>query len=264
MRTILFEFRPMTIPAPFDDVPTPATGRRPTLSRVVAPDDLTIGQRDRMFDLMSHYFDQVARPRFEADLHEKDSVVLIEDDTGVIQGFTTLRILWSTFQEEPIAAVYSGDTLLSPEYLGERGWLSTWARYVFARAKELPAQRVYWIFLAATYRSYQFLPGFFQEYYPHPDRPTPPAIAAIVEGFIRQKFDDPFDPASGIVSLREPTPYRDDQRIVSPIPPDDPVARFFVARNPGYLSGDLLACITTIDPANVTRVGRRVLGWPGY
>jgi hypothetical protein len=233
--------------------------RRRTSSRIVSPADIDGPQRTRMHDLISHHYENVSRPQFEADLDEKDSVVLIEDDTGQVQGFTTLRVLWSTDVGEPIAAIYSGDTLLSPDYMGERGWLSTWARHVFGKAAALEARDVFWVFAASSHRVYRFLPGFFLDYYPHPDRPTPPAIARILQSFIEQKFTSGFDPARGIVSCSSTTPYRYPEQVAGQVPSDDRFARFFIERNPQFLAGELLACITRISEANVTPVGRRVL-----
>jgi hypothetical protein len=213
-----------------------------------------------MFELIDHHYLNVTPARFEADLDEKDWVIVIEDDVGTLQGFTTFRMLSGEWEGEPIAAVYSGDTLFSPNYMGERGWLSVWGRHVFEMGRSLPVRDLYWVFLAASHRAYQFLPGFFEEFYPHPERPTPASMSRILEIFIRQKYDDPFDPTQGLLTLRSPTPYRYPDHVAAQVPGDDPFARFFLQKNPGYLAGDLLACITKLSFTNVTRVGWRVLG----
>jgi hypothetical protein len=213
-----------------------------------------------MFKLIDHHFLNVTPDRFESDLDEKDWVIVIEDDLGTVQGFTTFRLLQAEIEGEPLAAVYSGDTLFSPNYMGERGWLSVWAKHVFRMAASLPDRDFYWVFLASSHRSYQFLPGFFEEFYPHPERSTPVKLARILETFLRQKYDDDYDPTLGLLTLRSPTPYRFPDHVAAQVPGDETFARFFLQRNPGYLKGDLLACITKLSITNVTRVGRRVLG----
>lgn len=234
--------------------------RRPTLSRIVTPTQIEPSQRARMYELLSHHYENVSPTKFEADLDDKDSVVLIEDDLQRIQGFTTSRVLWSVDENPPVAAVYSGDTLLSPDYMGERAWLSTWAKHTFGLARQLSSEHVYWVFAASSHRAYQFLPGFFREYYPHPDRPTPVPIRRILQQFIAQKFPEGYDPVRGIISGPACTPYRNPELVARTWTRDDRVAQFFASQNPDFLSGNLLACITEVSPDNVTAVGKRVLG----
>lgn len=213
-----------------------------------------------MFELIDHHYLNVAPTRFETDLDEKDWVVVIEDDRGTVQGFTTFRLMRAEIDGETVAAIYSGDTLFAPNYMGERGWLSVWGKHVFRMATSLPERDLYWVFLASSHRAYQFLPGFFQEFYPHPERPTPATMARILETFLKQKYDDDYDATQGLLTLRSPTPYRYPNQVAAQVPDEEPFARFFLQKNPGYLSGDLLACVTKLSLTNVTRVGRRVLG----
>ena len=229
-------------------------------SRVITPADLDPAQRERMHELMAHHFTNVTADQFDRDLSEKDWVVVISDHDDTIQGFTTLKLLEMEDEGERILGFYSGDTILSPEYWGERGWLSTWSRHVFLSAEKYPDATSYWILLTATHRTYQFLPGFFQEYYPRADHPMSARHQRILDTFVRMKFPEEYDASRGIVSLDRATPVRHPDEVEAGVPANDPLAQYFIERNPGYLNGDFLACMTRISRENVTRLGWRVLG----
>lgn len=233
---------------------------RPIRTDVVAPSDLSASARERMHRLMAGHFANVERDRFEQDLSEKDWVVVLSDASGRIQGFTTLALLETKEGGQTVLGFYSGDTVLAPEFWGEHGWLGVWSRHVFSEARKRPEKKSYWILLTATHRTYQFLPAFFQEFYPRGDRPTPPDWKRRLDAFVRLKFSEEYDAERGVVSLRYPTPVRNPKEVESGVPADDPYAQYFLQRNPGYLQGDFLACITEIHRSNTTRLGLRVLG----
>lgn len=236
-------------------------GRRLS-SRVVAAADVTPAQCARMHELMSDHFENVAPPLFERDLRDKDWVVAMEDQAGTIQGFTTIKVIELEDEGEPILVFYSGDTVLAPEYWGENGWLTTWARLVIQTAENRPEARPFWVLLTATHRTYGMLAASFQEYGPNPDAPTPPRWQRIVDTVVAERFPGEYDPKGGVVRLTNPTPVRRPEEIEALIPGHDPKARFFCERNPGYLRGDFLVCVTEMSRANATKIGLRVLGLP--
>jgi len=229
-------------------------------SKVITPADLNGADRARMHTLMTQHFTNISAEQFERDLNEKDWVVVIQNDDLTIQGFTTLKVLELEDDGERIVAFYSGDTILSPDYWGERGWLSTWSRHVFLSAEKFPDATSYWILLTATHRTYQFLPAFFHDFYPNEEHPTPTREKRILDTFVRMKFPKEYDAEHGIVTLHDATPVRHPEDVEAMVPQEDKYAKYFVQLNPGYLNGNFLACMTRIDRSNVTRLGWRVLG----
>lgn len=241
-----------------DDRARPAD--RPVRTEIVVPDDLSVEDRQRMHQLMAGHFANIRRDQFERDLSEKDWAVVISDANGRIQGFTTLALLEARDAGRTIFGFYSGDTVLAPEFWGEHGWLGVWSRHVFAEAEKRSPSKCYWVLLTATHRTYRFLPGFFREYYPRHDQPTPHEWQNRLDTFVRLKFPNEYDSQRSVVSLKSPTPVLQPGQAESGVPLDDPHSQFFVRRNPGYLQSDFLACITDIDRSNTTRLGQRVLG----
>ena len=57
----------------------------------------------------------IHNPVFEADLGEKDTVILLTDPGGEVQGFTTSRTYTETVGGAPVRVLFSGDTLVAPE-----------------------------------------------------------------------------------------------------------------------------------------------------
>src|ERR1700730_9416897 len=81
---------------------------------IVPRANLKLVERDRMYALLSTYFAGTRRGQFDADLAEKESVVLLRDrDTREIQGFSTLMRIEVSVDERDIVAFFSGDTIVA-------------------------------------------------------------------------------------------------------------------------------------------------------
>jgi hypothetical protein len=219
-------------------------------------------ERRQLYELMSGHFANVSEAQFFADLDEKPSVVLVRDaPSGRLRGFSTLKLLETSLDGEPLVAVFAGDTVMEPDCWGQYGWVREWGRHAFAMADASGAATVYFLLLTATHRTYRFLPGFFYEYFPRPDRPTPLEIRRRLDALVRLKFPEEYDAQRGVVRLRKTTPVRADR--LDPTIADranDPYVQYFVSANPGFQKGDFLACITELSRANLSPLGRRVTG----
>jgi hypothetical protein len=214
---------------------------------------------DEMVELFDEHYNQVCPERFRRDLAEKDQVVLLRDEvSGVLQGFSTLAVYTSAVQGRKVGVVYSGDTIIRPAFWGTPALPTLWIKRVLALAAELP-QPVYWLLISSGYKSYRFLPVFYREFYPRYDCPTPPDLQAIMDELAQQRFGAQYDPASGIVRFVEGgTPLRPGVAEVSEERQRNPHIRFFLARNPGHGQGDELVCLTQIAWENLTPAGQRM------
>ncbi|MCY2962649.1 MAG: hypothetical protein NT069_03200, partial [Planctomycetota bacterium] len=80
-------------------------------ARIIPPAALSSADRDAMYALMDRHYENMRRPRFEADLAEKDWVILLVDDqTGLVCGFSTQRLITVAVNGRPVRCVFSGDT----------------------------------------------------------------------------------------------------------------------------------------------------------
>jgi len=80
------------------------TGR--LLPRAALSDSMTRA----MFGLLELHFTGVDWPTFHADLDEKNWVIALEDEDGVLRGFSTLLVYSTAATGTPVTVAYSGDT----------------------------------------------------------------------------------------------------------------------------------------------------------
>jgi hypothetical protein len=230
---------------------------------VVPRASLTAAERDRMYALLATYFAETRRTRFDADLAEKESVVLLRDrDTEEIQGFSTLMRMEVSVDGRDIVAFFSGDTIVAAEYWGDSILCRLWSQTVFAEADcivaQCPSAQVFWFLICSGYKTFRFLPVFFRSYYPNPEAPTPDDVQRILDTLGTAKFGDRYD--GGVVQLEQAAPLRPGVADVTEHRLRDPLVAFFTRRNPGHALGDELACITAISRSNLTRAWERMVG----
>ena len=211
--------------------------------------DLGGGEIARMRELFLRHFQ--AAPAFEEDLLAKRWAVLLWQEQRLL-GFSSLGV--KTLPDSS-RVYYSGDTVVDPEGRGGFGLAQAWSGHVFEQAAAEPERRHWWFLICSGYRTYRYLPLFFQEFYPRYDRVTPPLIEQRIESLGEELYPGRYQ--SGVIRLQSPSALLD-----AKIPPGrlkDPHVGFFLKRNPGHDQGDELACLTEIHPDNLTRAGRRMV-----
>jgi hypothetical protein len=226
--------------------------------RVQAPGDLTAAERTRMHRLMLDYYENVDPRDFERDLAEKEWVIVVGDSRGDIRGFTTVMRLMADCGDEQVVALFSGDTVLEADVWGAGGWVRAWGHLAAGLMQAMHPQPLYLLLLTATHRTYRFLPAFFKEYYPQTGVAMPAVYQRRLEALVRQKFAEEYDAARGIVRTRRPMSVRQESLEIASKGIDQKDAAFFAERNPGYLQGDYLVCITDLSPPNQTRLGKKL------
>ncbi len=234
-------------------------------SGVVPVTALTQPDRAAMLSLMHEHYQSVRDDVFAAELAEKDAVVMLRRGNQLI-GFSTLKVAFSSVGSTPVTAFFSGDTVVQAQAQGYSELARLWSRHVFARAAAArahePARRVFWLLISAGYKTYRFLPLFFRRFLPAHDRPADPFDALAAHTLAEQRYGTSYDATSGVVRLRHPTPLRPGVAEPSAARRRDPHVAFFLAANPGHARGDELVCLTELHPGNLTRAGRRMVGFP--
>lgn len=221
----------------------PSTSAR---SSVVRRAELTRRERDAMFALYTTYFATSDRVTFERDLAEKEWVILLCDDDGHVDGFSTLMRM----RVGAATIFFSGDTIVARHRWNSFDLPRLWAQHVFAAADA----NTYWFLISSGYRTYRYLPLFFREFYPR-ERAMKPLLDTIAA----MKFGEAYDPRTGVVRLATPAPLR--EGISDPeLRMNNPHVRFFVEANPGHADGDELACLVRVEVANLTPAGLRMVG----
>jgi hypothetical protein len=229
------------------------------ITAVVPCEDLSRPDIQSMYRVFAENFDGAALENFERDLGTKNWVIILRDpETGEIEGFSTIALYETTFNDQPLSVVYSGDTIIRPEYWGTPQLPSMWIKTVLEKSASM-VQPLYWLLISSGYKTYRFLTVFYKEFYPRHDVSTPPELRSLMEHLATQRFGPDYHPDQGVVRFSSgATPLREGVAEVTDQRLHDPHVVFYLERNPGYVHGDELVCITRIHPDNFTPAGRRM------
>jgi hypothetical protein len=224
--------------------------------RFIARADVDHALGTAMFTLLRTHFSGVDVETFEADLLDKNWVILLEDEAGVLRGFSTLLVYVDHTLGRPVTVVYSGDTIVARDWWGSSALPVTWIRAVQQIVPRYGNQEVFWLLITSGFRTYRFLPVFFREFFPRCDGRSfgEPEVARLA----RARFGSAYCEESGVVRLKRPQVLVPELVDVPERRMLDPHIAFFLQRNPGYVRGDELVCITRICEDNLTPAGRRM------
>ena len=97
-------------------------------------ESLTERQRAQMLALMQVCYAGVSAERFTRDLSEKQYVILLSARrSGELVGFSTLRVAEEQVEGRSVEVVFSGDTVIHPDYWGQKELQVRFGRFMLAR-----------------------------------------------------------------------------------------------------------------------------------
>lgn len=226
--------------------------------RVLEVIDIDSALRDEMFALM-HKFYFAEKTAFIRDLSAKTNVVLLEDQNGKLQGFTSVTIFHLEVEKRLVKILFSGDTIVHPDFWGSLELPRVWGKFMYETLQNCVDIPLYWFLISSGYKTYRFLPTYFNDFYPRHDVDTPEEMQKILHTAATKLFEENFNAETGIIKLNHPTPMRSEVSAVSNEKMQNPHVAFFVRKNPGYISGDELACITHLHQNNFKPFVKRLL-----
>lgn len=223
--------------------------------------DLTMDQKNRMFEIMEKYFGNLIKDVFFNDLAEKEVAIVLEDSiTHSIQGFSTVVTMQDTISGHDVVVIFSGDTIIEKGYRGQLAFPKTWLRYVVAVRRHFPKAKIYWLLISKGYRTYQLLPRYFKKFSPHYKFKTPNFEQEIIDHFAQKKFKEFYSKKDGIIyhgkwkDRLKPNVGQINKQVLK-----NPHIRFFAQKNPTHTQGDELACIADLKASNLKFVPRFLL-----
>jgi len=234
-------------------------------SQVVAVRDLLPETRDSMWALFQRFYADVSRDTFDRDLAAKNDVILLRDSGDrSLEGFSTIQVYDRVVMGRRFIAVFSGDTIISPDYWGQTALQRAFLGYVMRVKLTHPFVPVYWFLISKGYKTYLLLARNFPEYWPRHDAATPAWQHAVLDRLASEKYGEAWKRERGVLQFTH-----GEGRLRSGVAPieasllerDD--VRFFVEKNPGHASGDELVCIGRVGPslwtAYMSKLSRRAL-----
>ncbi len=223
--------------------------------------DLNADDRQQMFQLMASHYDEIDRARFDEDLSEKHRVVLLQDETQALQGFSTY-LVYATLHpttRQPVRVIYSGDTIINRAHWGSQALAFEWLYQAGREKAREPEAPLYWFLISKGIRTYRYLAAFSRTYWPHPVDATPDEARALLEAVATQRFGAHYQPALGVIKFDTSRGHlRQELAIVDVSERRRPEVEFFLQANPGYAQGDELACLTELSSDNLKPLARRV------
>lgn len=225
--------------------------------RVVPRAEVDPATCDRLYALFERYYRKVDRATFDRDHAEKDYLLLLSDADGAVQGFTTLKLYDVEIDGRRVRAVFNGNTIIDKSAWGEQELVRTWCRFMAELKRDEPDVPLYWYLICSGYRTYLYLPLFYRRFYPGCEQETPPFEQKLLDLLGRMKFPDEY--RLGVVRVKEARECLDPELAVPPPHKlENPHIRFFVTRNPGYLRGDELVCLTEFSVENTKRTAHEI------
>jgi hypothetical protein len=231
-----------------------------TSGATVATAELNAADREQMFRLLDRNYLGVTREAFERDLAAKDHAILLRA-RGEIVGFATQTRFRLSLPGRRVAAVFSGDTIISEQHRGTFETAREICRYFRRALEDFPGDEVYWVLMSKGWRTYRVLRLFFKDYAPRRGGPDPAPFGEVADAFGARCYPGLYRPATRLIEFPG-----DAQRIrpnsSEAIDPRrrDPDMLFFARANPRHELGSELVCVAPIRRDNFTAAARRLAG----
>ena len=220
-------------------------------------DTLDRATRTGMFSLFERYYEAVTTAQFEQDLRGKSIAILLTDGEGNLQGFSTIEVISLDSSSGPGIALFSGDTIISHQHWGEQELSYAWCFFAGQIKKQAPSLPLYWFLIVKGHRTYRYLPAFTRRFYPRHNQVTPVELQRIIDRLASSKFGHAYDPQTGVVHFsRSRGHLRTEWIELNEDIVRKPDVAFFLEKNPGYVSGDELVCLTELSESNMRFVSR--------
>lgn len=215
---------------------------------------------EHLFRLFSTCYAGADPQRFRSDLEEKSRVILLREAAGgAVVGFSTQTLMEAVVERRRLRALFSGDTVIHPDYWGSQELVRAWCRLAGALKTESPSRPLYWFLISKGHRTYLYLACFFHRFYPRRDEPTPPFEKKLIAALATSRYGSAFNPATGVIERRGTADRLRPEIDSAERHRHHPDVEFFLRRNPRYLEGDELACVAEISPENMRSIARREL-----
>jgi len=217
---------------------------------VVKIENLTDRDISEMYELMAKFYDNIEKKVFLEDLYDKGYCAVLRDSEGLIRGFSTQKVVNFLVDGKEIHGIFSGDTIIHKSYWGSIEifrvlidfFLDIGAKY----------EIFYWLLVVKGYKTYKILPTFFKEFYPNRLRDTPPKMQKIMDNFGETFYPDEYNKKSGVLEYGKiKDRLKDGVADITEKRLEDKDVQFFCEKNPNYLKGNDMVCITKLSKNNL-------------
>ena len=215
--------------------------------------------RDAMFALFSRHYEGTSKQRFEEDLTEKDSVILLRDDTGKVCGFSTLVTFPIRHEGRDMLIVFSGDTIIERAHWGSQTFAYTWIRHIGKLARQVPDVPLFWLLIVKGHRTYRYLPAFGLRFVPDWRGKQDSRLMNLRNAIAAVRFGGNYDANTGLVRHAPSQGHLTAEFAgISERERKRADVAYFLQCNPGYARGDELVCLCELSTDNMRPLTRRL------
>ncbi len=226
--------------------------------KLVKIDELSNDNILDMFNLMDTFYENMNFSIFKKDLTNKDFCIILLDEKSYIQGFSTQKIMHIPVNGMKIHGVFSGDTIIHKDYWGSLELYKVFSQYFFEYGTKF--SEFYWFLISKGYKTYKILTTFFKEFYPNYKEDTPRDILEIINGFGKYAYLDEFNEKTGIIEYKtNKDKLKEGVADITKKQEKDKNIAFFKSKNPGYVNGNDLVCVTSLRKDNLHSLAQRLL-----
>lgn len=216
--------------------------------------------RDRMFSLMERCYDGMQRERFDVDLDGKQYVILLTDiDTGELAGFSTISLRDVPHRGRTVEVLFSGDTVIHPDYWGQKALDMAFARFLLWRKVRRPWKPLYWLLLSAGYKTYLIIINYFSTAFPRRGETPAEDDQSFVDGLCRSWWGEQYDPAARVVRMSGHYHVRQGVAPIDAQALAHPDIAFFAESNAGHVHGDELVCLAEVRLSELGKAFGRIV-----
>ena len=228
--------------------------------RIVDVQSLSSGDIEMMYELMDTFYDNMTKKKFLRDLSKKDYCIVLRDENTRIWGFSTQQIMHIPVGEKVANGVFSGDTIIHKDYWGSMELFIVFAKFFFEFEEQYGD--FYWFLICKGYKTYRMLPTFYNIFYPNYKEETPEEVKAIMDAFGKYYSIEEYDEKTGVICYKGiKDKLKENYADISEERLSNKNIAFFASKNPGYINGDEIVCITKLTKSNLKpRVKRLLLG----
>lgn len=231
---------------------------RATLPRI---EQISASDRRCMLRLMQATYAEVDPESFEHDLEAKDRAVLLWNGAE-LRGFSTLTFLDLSIDGLRVSVVFSGDTVVHEKNRNTMALPKAWCELMAERLSTEPGVPLYWLLTSKGYKTYRYLPIFFRDYFPRPDRKLTVCEEKIILTTVAELGITKIDTQQWLIPAA-----RRSQKLhpgVAEISEDrrrNPEIAFFEKANPNHARGDELICLVRFSNENMfPKLWERMMG----
>lgn len=209
---------------------------------------LTSKDIQTMYDIYSKAYDQTDLETFNCDLSQKQfSFIGRDTGSGEIVGFSTMEIKNFEYQNRKMTYFFSGDTMISKEYWGQKSLHIAFAKNALLFKLKNPTRQVYWYLICMGYRTYMIMAKNCPNHFPRFDKPTPSFHKGIIDYISTSRYGSQYDQVNGVIIPDKPTTLSHHVAPINQSVMHVPQIRFLATKNPGYDQGHEMACIAELD-----------------